>query len=159
MTVITVRPGETITVIGLAADIQPPLGIWGPTDPRPTHPIAGPGRPRIGAWPTIPAIHRHGHRCLEMVANRLVSGVRTIRGQPTRSANPGNPAWPGGAPRPDQGLPPFPNHPIVIPPTEPPPVEPPTDGDDGNWVWAWSPQAGRWVWVKVPGEGEAGPKE
>ena len=24
---------------------QPPLGIWGPTDPRPTNPIAGPGRP------------------------------------------------------------------------------------------------------------------
>jgi hypothetical protein len=24
---------------------QPPLGIWGPTDPRPTPPIANPGRP------------------------------------------------------------------------------------------------------------------
>ena len=44
----------------------------------------------------------------------------------------------------------------VEPPTEPPPIEPPTD--EGNWVWAWSPQLGRWVWVKVPGEGEAGPK-
>ena len=90
---------------------QPPLGIWGPGDPRPTNPIA----------------------------------------------NPGNPAYPGGPPYPSTG-PGFPTHPIVIPPTEPPPTQPPTDGDEGNWVWAWSPQAGRWVWVKVPGEGEPGPK-
>lgn len=40
---------------------EPPLGIWGPTDPRPTHPIAGvpgfPGAPEppLGIWgPTDP---------------------------------------------------------------------------------------------------------
>src|SRR5262245_61744213 len=44
---------------------QPPLGIWGPTDPRPTNPIAGiPGLPGYqpplsiwgppGPWPTPP---------------------------------------------------------------------------------------------------------
>lgn len=35
---------------------QPPLGIWGPTDPRPSHPIAGvPGQPPLGIWgPTDP---------------------------------------------------------------------------------------------------------
>jgi hypothetical protein len=32
---------------------QPPLGIWGPTDPRPTLPIAG-WNPGTGAWPTPP---------------------------------------------------------------------------------------------------------
>ena len=31
--------GETVT------PPQPPLGIWGPTDPRPTHPIAPGGQP------------------------------------------------------------------------------------------------------------------
>ncbi len=29
---------------------QPPLGIWGPTDPRPTLPIAG-WNPGTGTWP------------------------------------------------------------------------------------------------------------
>ena len=29
---------------------QPPLGIWGPTDPRPTHPIAG-WNPGTGTFP------------------------------------------------------------------------------------------------------------
>lgn len=37
---------------------EPPLGIWGPTDPRPTPPIALPpgyGRPPLGIWgPTDP---------------------------------------------------------------------------------------------------------
>jgi hypothetical protein len=34
-----------ITPYGGTAPPQPPLGIWGPNDPRPTPPIAGPGRP------------------------------------------------------------------------------------------------------------------
>jgi hypothetical protein len=32
---------------------QPPLGIWGPSDPRPTNPIAG-WNPGTGTWPTPP---------------------------------------------------------------------------------------------------------
>jgi hypothetical protein len=32
---------------------EPPLGIWGPTDPRPTHPIAG-FDPIHGTWPEGP---------------------------------------------------------------------------------------------------------
>ena len=32
---------------------EPPLGIWGPTDPRPTHPIAG-WNPGTGTWPEVP---------------------------------------------------------------------------------------------------------
>ena len=141
--VISVKPGETITVVGVNAEPQPPLGIWGPTDPRPTHPIARPPggwggqQPPLGIWgPGFPY---------------------PDQGLPGNQPYPDQ-GLPGQQPRPDQGLPPFPSHPIVIPPTEPPPVQPPTDGDDGTWVWAWSPQAGRWVWVKVPGEGEAGPK-
>jgi len=84
-----------------------------------------------------------------------------------------SPPWaqvPGGGTPPPNWNPIHPSHPItnpsppyvdigppVEPPITPPPVLPP-QADDGNWVWAWSPQLGRWVWVKVPGEGEAGPK-
>ncbi|MFI5223830.1 MAG: hypothetical protein ACHQX3_06235 [Nitrospirales bacterium] len=32
---------------------EPPLGIWGPTDPRPTHPIAG-WNPGTGNFPELP---------------------------------------------------------------------------------------------------------
>lgn len=38
---------------GGGGGVQPPLGIWGPTDPRPTHPIAG-WDPNTGTWPTPP---------------------------------------------------------------------------------------------------------
>ena len=41
-----------ITPLG-APPAQPPLGIWGPTDPRPTQPIAG-WNPGTGTWPTPP---------------------------------------------------------------------------------------------------------
>ncbi len=122
MSIITVRPGETITVIGMAA------GPAGPVDPGYSPP-----------WAQIPP-----------------------GGQGGGPVDPGySPPWaqvPGGGNRPiDPGYsPPWAQIP-VDPPTEPPPVKPPS-ADDGHWVWAWSPQQGRWVWVKVPGEGEAGPK-
>jgi hypothetical protein len=135
MSIITVRPGETITVIGMAAD---------PNAPRPSHPIALPGDPWWGGGGPV---------------------------------DPGySPPWaqvPGGGTRPPNWSPIHPEHPIANPfppyvdiggpgpqppwPTEPPPVKPP-EQEDGHWVWAWSPQLNRWVWVKIPGEGEAGPK-
>ena len=114
---LTVKPGETVTVVGIPADVPLPPYIPGPADPGYSPPWAQVPDP-AGPRPSHPI------------------------------ALPGDPWW-------GQDL--RPTHPIVIPPTEPPPTQPPPS-DSGNWVWAWSPQAGRWVWVKVPGEGEAGPK-
>jgi hypothetical protein len=129
MSAITVRPGEVVTVIGL----------WSldPNAPHPEHPIMLPGMPGWG----VPPGARPSHPI----------------------ALPGDPWWP--APPVDPNAP-RPTHPISLPgdpwwgtspPTEPPPVQPPSM-DSGDMVWAWSPQLNRWVWVKVPGEGEAGPK-
>ena len=115
---ITVKPGETVTVVGIAGGPSGPVDpgysppwaqVPDPNAPRPSHPIALPGDP----W------------------------------------------WGGGGPVDPGYSPPWAQVPVE-PPTQPPPIKPPTDS--GNWVWAWSPQLGRWVWVKVPGEGEAGPK-
>jgi hypothetical protein len=106
-----------ITVLGDGSGIQPPQqppGIWGPTDPRPTHPIAGvppggvPGQPPLGIWgPTDP---RPGY------------------GLPGNQPYPDQ-GLPGNQPYPDQGLPrpppplgmwgpndPRPTPPIYIPP-------------------------------------------
>lgn len=55
--VIVLQPGESLSVLAAPAT-QPPLGIWGPGDPRPTNPIAGfdpihgtwPDRPPLGIW-------------------------------------------------------------------------------------------------------------
>ncbi len=125
MGVIAVKPGESVTVVGVAADPAPPLGIWGPTDPRPTLPIAG-WDPGSGTWPKPP----------QPQPPLGIWGPGDPRPTlPIAGWDPGSGTWPD----------------------KPPPVEPPAQ-DSGHWVWAWSPQAGRWVWVKVPGEGEAGPK-
>lgn len=140
MGIITVRPGETVTVVGVAATapIIPP----GPVDPGYSPPwaqlpgVPGPGGPvdpgYSPPWAT-PAPPRPTHPI----------------------ALPGDPWWGGGGPVDPGYSPPWAQVPVE-PPTEPPPVKPPSDA--GKWVWAWSPQLGRWVWVKVPGEGEAGPK-
>lgn len=145
MPVITVRPGETVTVVGLSA--------LDPSAPTPSHPIMLPGMP---GWGVPPGAHPSHPIAL-----------------------PGDPWW-GQDLRPTHPIyipPPTPAHPIVLPgdgiwgqdlkpthpiylpepPTEPPPTEPPPQ-EGGNYVWAWSPQLQRWIWVKVPGEGEAGPK-
>ena len=132
--VIALKPGETLTIVSINPDVYP------------SHPIMLPGMPGWGQRPPYPDQGLPGNQ------------PYPDQGLPGNQPYPDQ-GLPGSQPRPDHGLPPFPNHPIVIPPTEPPPVQPPTDSDEGNWVWAWSPQAGRWVWVKVPGEGEAGPKE
>jgi hypothetical protein len=128
MPVIMVRPGQTITVVGVPAETPPNL----PVDPGYSPPWAQVPEPPVDPGYGID-----------------VGGGYRPPPRPTHPiARPGDPWW-------GQDL--KPTHPIVIPPTEPPPVEPPPS-DSGNWVWAWSPQLGRWVWVKVPGEGEAGPR-
>jgi hypothetical protein len=165
MGIITVRPGETVTVVGVssAAPIQPP----GPVDPgfsppwaqvggpRPSHPIALPGDPWWGGGgPVDPGW----------------SGGVAPPPRPTHPiALPGDPWWGGGG-QVDPGygvdIGHRPSHPISLPgdpwwgtkpPTEPPPQPVEPGGGNGN-TWAWSPQLQRWVWVYVPPAGEATPK-
>jgi hypothetical protein len=55
---ITVKPGETVTIVGVQADSPLPPVIPSPNDPRPTHPIALPGDPWWGLdlKPTHPIV-------------------------------------------------------------------------------------------------------
>jgi hypothetical protein len=148
MAVITVRPGETVTVLGVPANL-PPVGPVDPGysppwaqvgGPRPSHPIALPGDPWWGGGGPVDP------------------GYSPPWATPRPPVDPGySPPWAQVRPPVDPGYsPPWAQIPIE-PPTEPPPVQPPT-GDSGKWTWAWDPRQGRWVWVRVPGEGEAGPK-
>jgi hypothetical protein len=52
-------PTRNVTIVGTmtwdetgGGGPTPPLGIWGPTDPRPSYPIYWPGFPNWGGWPT-----------------------------------------------------------------------------------------------------------
>jgi hypothetical protein len=117
---------------------------------KPTHPIA-PGGGGYWGQANDPGygIPESGYHPVDPGYGIPETGYPGNPPRPTHPiARPGDPWW---------GADLKPTHPIVLPPTEPPPTEPPPS-DSGHWVWAWSPQAGRWVWVKVPGEGEAGPK-
>lgn len=137
---ILVKPGETITVVGIPADAPLPPYVPGPVDPGYSPP-----------WAQIPPGGQGG--------GPVDPGYSPPWAQVRPPVDPGySPPWAQVRPPVDPGysppwaqLPPIP----IEPPIEPPPVKPP---EDGNWVWAWSPQLNRWVWVKVPGEGEAGPK-
>jgi hypothetical protein len=137
---IFVKVGDTFTVIGVPADVPVPPIIPGPVDPGYSPP-----------WAQVPP-----------------------GGQGGGPVDPGySPPWaqvPPGGVKPPSWRPEHPEHPIANPwppyvdanPPQPqPPIDPtqpPPNLDSGHWVWAWSPQQGRWLWVKVPGEGEAGPK-
>ena len=85
-----------ITPIGDTGGGSPPSaappGFWGPNDPRPTNPIAGPGR-GLG-WG---------------MANDPGYGLDINRPYPDHSL-------PGSQPYPDHTLPPFPSQPIYLPP-------------------------------------------
>lgn len=140
-TTITVKPGQTFTVIGVPADSPLPPIVPGPVDPGYSPPWAqlppggqggGPVDPGYSPpWAQVPVDPGYGIP---------ITGL------------------PGYRPPVDPGYSP-PWAIVPEPPTEPPPVNPPAVGSGGNWVWAWSPQQGRWVWVRVPGPGEAGPKK
>jgi hypothetical protein len=167
---ITVKPGETLQVVGVPADTVLPPYIPGPADPGYSPPWAQvpPQRP-VAGWPVVPGWGGSlpGGGGFPGQGGPVDPGYSppwaqvppgTMPGGPRPShpiALPGDPWWGGGGPVDPGYSPPWAQVPIE-PPTEPPPVTPPTDS--GNWVWAWSPQLNRWVWVKVPGEGEAGPK-
>jgi len=149
---------------------QPPLGIWGPTDPRPTHPIAGypwpqpptgqppypsqglppfatnlPVVPPGGVWPTPPGQPPYPDAGLPPFATNL-------------PVVPPGGAWPtppgGGGGQPPLGIwggpyfPPVPSHPIVLPP-DLPPTMPDPDNRPIEWKTGWT-QATGWVIYGVP---------
>src|SRR6516164_8992563 len=123
-----VMGGRKVIIIGEAYDadlsvgggpIMPPAqppGIW-PSPGYPAHPIAPGGPPPVAGW-TPPGYH------------------------------PSHPIAPGGPPpvaTPPIYYPPFPAHPIVLPPTELP-TEPPSGGNGGGGSWSYSPAIG-WYWT------------
>ncbi len=158
---IILKPGESLMVVSINPDVYP------------SHPIMLPGMPGWGGggpvdpgysppWAQIPPGGQGGGPVdpgysppwAQVPPQRPIAGWPIVPGW--GGSLPGGGGFPGQGGPVDPGYsPPWAQIP-VDPPTEPPPVKPPTEG--GNWVWAWSPQLGRWVWVKVPGEGEAGPK-
>jgi hypothetical protein len=159
--IIMVRPGETVSIVGVPAEV-PPID---PNAPRPTHPIMLPGMPGwgVGQPPTSPVDPGYG----------VDVGSGPVRpSHPIWYPTPGPGQPPGSHPPTEIGggpilpsVPPTPEHPWVPPsgPVDPgyfPPgvVAPPNAPDGGgNWCWAWLPGVG-WRWVRIPGSGEAGPK-
>ena len=86
-------------------------------------------------------------------------------GYPEKPVDPGygipGPPYPGSPPRPDHTLPgdlPHPAHPIVLPdpPTEGPPIDPPTNPPSPQWSWVYSRPYG-WHPAYVPGPTDAQP--
>jgi hypothetical protein len=157
MSVISVRPGETVTVIGVAAEPQPPLGIWGPTDPRPTNPIAGPGRPPNWGMANDPG---YGVPLPPQQPPLVIWGPGDPRPTlPIAGWDPGSGTFP--KPQPPLGTwggagQPFPTNPIAEPPwgwggTPPKPELPPTLPDYGpvDWKVIWTPSTG-WAVVGIP---------
>ena len=132
MGTITVKPGETLQIVGVPADTQLPPYIPGPVDPGFSPP-----------WAQVPPGGQGG--------GPVDPGYSPPWAQVRPPVDPGySPPWaqvPGKPP-----LPPGPVDPGYSPPWATVP------DDTGNWVWGYSPQQKRWVWVRVPGEGEAGPK-
>lgn len=156
---IVLQPGERLVIVSVNPDLRPthpiylpPTGGGGPVDPGYSPPWAqvpvdpGYGIPVGGApRPSHPIYYPPGTQ--PHPSHPIALPPMNLPGGPV---DPGySPPWAQVPVDPGYGIP-------IDPPTEPPPVTPPADS--GNWVWAWSPQLNRWVWVKVPGEGEAGPK-
>jgi hypothetical protein len=130
---LTVKPGETVTVVGIPADAPLPPYIPGPVDPGYSPP-----------WAQLPGVPGPG--------GPVDPGYSPPWAQVRPPVDPGySPPW---AQVPDK--PPLPPGP-VDPGYSPPWAQ--IEGEDkGKWCWAYSPQTKRWMWVRVPGEGEAGPK-
>jgi len=132
---------------------QPPLGIWGPTDPRPTHPIAPGGQPPgiwgpPGPWPT-PPIH------IPPEAGAQPPGIwGPTDPRPTPpiylppGTIPGTPEHPIFIP---PGSPGVPAHPIVLPPSP----EPPQVLENWEVKTFWTPSSG-WAVAIVPSEAHPG---
>jgi hypothetical protein len=151
---------------------QPPLGIWGPTDPRPSHPIHIPGQPP-GIWGGPPLYPDQGlpgkppgiwggpplypDQGLPGKPPGIWGGAPPYVdiGGPGPQPTPTPPIWlpPGSLPGiehpifipPSVNIPNFPTHPIVIPT----PPEKPQVLENWDVKTAWSPQSG-WVVAIVP---------
>lgn len=142
MSVISIKPGETLVVIAL----QPVIDNTLPTPPPgPVDPGYSPPWAQI---PDVPVDPEHPWVPPEI---------------PPVPVDPGySPPWAQVPVDPGYGIPETPKPPTgpVDPGYSPPWAQVPDcpDGGSGNWTWAWSPQQGRWVWVRTPGKGEAGPK-
>ena len=157
--------------------VMPPIyyppSIWGPTDPRPSHPIA-PGGPPLGIWggapPPYPA-HPIAPGGPPPTATPPIYYPPSVGGGPVYPPS----IWGPTDPRPSHPivLPPYepggppviiwgptdprPSHPIVINPPLPPPPDPPEGGKppppEGGW--GFHPEYG---WGYFPGGGTPEPK-
>ena len=115
---------------------QPPLGIWGPNDPRPSNPIAGMGPG--GNFPGAPATPPGYWGPNDPRPSNPIAGMR-----PDGTFPDGAPPlviWGPGDPRPTP--------PIVIPPTLPPTMPEP-DNRPIEWKTAWTAETG-WVVIGIP---------
>lgn len=136
---------------------QPPLGIWGPTDPRPGYGLPG-SQPRPDqGLPPFPSQGLPGNQPYPDQGLPGGQGGRPShpiyyppypdQGLPGSQPRPDN-TLPGNQPYPDQGLPPFISHPIVLPPDLPEELPDP-DNRPIDWKTAWTPQTG-WIVVGIP---------
>jgi hypothetical protein len=137
MSVVNVRPGETVTVVGLPA-IDPGL--------RPSHPIALPGDPWWGGGgPVDPGYHPPGigpgQPGRPVDPGYFPPGVGGPGSRPVRPVDPGYGVDVGTGPV-------YPTHPIVLPP-ELPPTLPPPDSRPIEWKAAWTEKTG-WIVVGIP---------
>jgi hypothetical protein len=134
---------------------QPPLGIWGPSDPRPTLPIAG-WNPGTGGWPTPQPPQ----------PPLVIWGPGDPRPTlPIAGWDPGSGAFPKPPGQPPLGFwgpnDPRPSNPIAEPPwgwgNPPPPITLPPEvpgvlPGKVDWKTAWTPTTG-WVVIGIPAEG------
>lgn len=152
---------------------QPPLGIWGPTDPRPTHPIAPGGQPPRPWGPiNYPDQGLPGNQPYpdQGLPGNQPYPDQGLPGRPPGMWGPNDPRptppiyippegsppplgiWGPTDPRPGWGLPgpqPHPEHPIVLPPDLP---EETPEGGKITWKTAWTPTTG-WIVIGIPAEG------
>lgn len=151
-----------ITPIGgdgpVTPPVQPPLGIWGPTDPRPTFPISG-WNPGTGQFPPYqPPVQQPPYPSHPIYGNFPTPPI----------------FYPPGTRPPGQGgpMPPQPQPPLVIwGPGDPRPTLPIAGWNPGTGQWpegeetpkfemktGWSAETG-WVVVFVPTGPTATPSE
>lgn len=137
---------------------QPPLGIWGPTDPRPGYGLPG-SQPRPDQG--LPGNQPYPDHGLPGQQPRPDHGLPPFPSHPIyfppEGAQPPLGIWGPNDPRPGYGLPgpqPHPEHPIVIPPGLPPTIPGEGGGPERKMEWktAWTAETG-WVVIGIPKEG------
>jgi len=120
--------------LGVGGGPMPPLSIWGPTDPRPSHPIA-PGGPPLGTWG----------------GGNVPYPTPPIYLPPVNPGEPPLTIWGPGDPRPQPPIH-LPGPPPDVTPSPPDvSVKPPPAG--GGWAYV-----SAWGWGFFPMGSSAGPK-